>query len=324
MPITRTVLREFEADLVVEHVEPVAADVVAMTLRRADGGDLPGWTPGAHIDLVLPDGLVRQYSLCGRTQDAGAYRIAVLKAPDSRGGSTAVHALEVGQSVGVRGPRNHFPIVPARSYLLVAGGIGITPLLAMIHQIEAVGAQWELWYGGRTRSSMAFLDELASYGDRVHIVPEDTDGRPDLTAILKEPRPGTLVYACGPEGMLAAMEAACAHWPPGSLHLERFSAKQQDEAATGRSFELVLQRSGLTLDVPADQSIFDTVRQAGVSVLGSCLEGICGTCETEVIEVVDGEIDHRDSVLDDEERASNEVMMICVSRCSGARLTLDL
>jgi ferredoxin-NADP reductase len=321
MPITQTVLREFEADLVVDRAEPVAADVVALTLRRSDGRDLPEWTPGAHIDLVLSDGLVRQYSLCGQPQDAGTYRIAVLEAPDSRGGSRAVHAFQPGRKVRVRGPRNHFPIVPAHSYLLVAGGIGITPLLAMIHQIEAVGAQWELWYGGRTRSSMAFLDELAAFGNRVHVVPEDTDGRPDLAAILKEPRPDTLVYACGPEGLLAAMETNCAHWPPGSLHLERFSPKQQAETVTGRSFEMVLQRSGLTLEVPADQSIFDTVRQAGVSVLGSCLEGICGTCETEVVE---GQIDHRDSVLDAEERAGNEVMMICVSRCSGGRLTLDL
>jgi ferredoxin-NADP reductase len=324
MAITQTVLREFEADLIVERTEPVTADVVALTLRRCDGGDLPEWTPGAHIDLVLEGGLVRQYSLCGQPQDAGAYRIAVLKTPDSRGGSRAVHAFRPGQKARVRGPRNHFPIVPAHSYLLVAGGIGITPLLPMIRQIEAVGAQWELWYGGRTRSSMAFLgelEELGAFGDRVHVVPEDTDGRPDLTAILKEPRPGTLVYACGPEGLLAAMEAGCAHWPPGSLHLERFSAKQQGVEAIGHSFELVLQRSGLTLTVPAGQSIFDTVRQAGVSVLGSCLEGICGTCETEVVE---GEIDHRDSVLDGEERAGNEVMMICVSRCSGARLALDL
>ena len=321
MSVTQTVVREFETDLVIAAADHVAADVVAMTLRSPGGGDLPAWTPGAHIDLVLGDGLVRQYSLCGRTQDGEAYRIAVLKAPDSRGGSTAVHALRAGQTVGVRGPRNHFPVVTARSYLFVAGGIGITPLLAMIYEVDAVGADWELWYGGRSRSSMAFLAELAAFGERVHVVPEDTHGRLDLTAILKDPRPGALVYACGPEGLLNAMEAGCAHWPPGALHLERFSAREQAEADPNTSFELILQRSGLTLSVPADQSVFDTVRQAGVSVLGSCMEGICGTCETEVI---DGDVDHRDSVLDAEERASNEVMMICVSRCASACLTLDL
>ena len=168
---------------------------------------------------------------------------------------------------------------------------------------------------------MAFLDELEQYGDRVHVVPEDELGRPDLDSILGEPRPDTLVYACGPEPLLAAVEQRCATWPPGSLHLERFSARTSDEPTEESSFDLVLQRSGKTLQVPADRTVFEVVREAGVSVLGSCLEGICGTCETEV---VDGDVDHRDSILDDEERASNEVMMICVSRCTSPCLTLDL
>jgi ferredoxin len=168
---------------------------------------------------------------------------------------------------------------------------------------------------------MAFLDELEEFGDRVHVVPEDELGRPDLDGILGEPRSDTLVYTCGPEPLLAAVEERCAAWPGGSLHLERFSARATEEPAEESSFELVLQRTGKTVEVPADRSVFDVVREAGVSVLGSCLEGICGTCETEV---VDGDVDHRDSILDDEERASNEVMMICVSRCRSARLTLDL
>jgi ferredoxin-NADP reductase len=319
--VTQTVVREFEAELEVRKVDPVAEGVVALHLVRPDGGHLPDWTPGAHIDLVLRDGLVRQYSLCGRTEESDAWRVAVLQAPDSRGGSLAVHALSSGDRVTARGPRNHFPVVSARRYLFVAGGIGITPILTMIHEAHAAGAEWELYYGGRTRSSMAFVDELSAYGDRVHLVPEDTDGRLDLDAILGSPRTDTLVYACGPEGLLTAMESHCAHWPSGSLHLERFAAKSSDGAQENTSFELVLQRSGRSLTVPADQSVFDVVRAAGVSVLGSCLEGICGTCETEVL---DGEVDHRDSVLDDEERASNEVMMICVSRCRSASLTLDL
>jgi ferredoxin len=183
MTVTQTVVREYEADLLVCGAEPVAADVVALTLARPDGEALPGWTPGAHIDLVLPDGLVRQYSLCGHTEEPGRWRVAVLRAPDSRGGSTAVHALTHGSTVKVRGPRNHFPVVPA------------------------------------------------------------------------------------------------------------------------------------------NRSVFQAVRDAGVSVLGSCLEGICGTCETEVL---DGDIDHRDSVLDPGERAAGDCMMICVSRARSARLTLDL
>jgi len=321
MTVTQTVVREFEVDLVVREAEQIAQDVVAMTLARPDGDTLPDWTPGAHIDLLLGDDLTRQYSLCGRTSDTDAWRVAVLKAPDSRGGSKAVHGLAEGSTVRVRGPRNHFPVVAAKRYLFVAGGIGITPLLAMIYEVEAAGADWELHYGGRTRESMAFVDELAQYDDRVHLVPEDEIGRLDLDAILGEPRADTLVYTCGPEPLLAAVEERCAAWPAGSLHLERFSARKSETPEAESSFELVLQRTGKTVQVPEDRTVFDVVREAGVSVLGSCLEGICGTCETEV---VDGEVDHRDSILDEEERESNEVMMICVSRCKSARLVLDL
>jgi len=190
----------------------------------------------------------------------------------------------------------------------------------MIAEAEAAGADWRLVYGGRRRSSMAFLDELARYGDRVVVVPEDESGLLDLGAELGQPRPDTLVYACGPTGLLDAVEGLCAAWPPGSLHLERFSAKAA-ETSDDTAFELVLQRSGVTLTVPADKSVFQVCKEAGVGVVGSCLEGVCGTCEAEV---VDGDVDHRDSVLNEEERAANEYMMICVSRCRSGRLTLDL
>ena len=321
MPVTQTVVREFETDLVVRASEHVATDVVAMTLARPDGDELPQWTPGAHVDLVLGDGLTRQYSLCGRTSDTDSWRVAVLKSPDSRGGSQAVHALGVGSTVRVRGPRNHFPVVTSKRYVFIAGGIGITPLLPMIYEVEAAGAQWELHYGGRSLATMAFLGELAEFGDRVHLVPQDEVGLLDLDALLEDPRPDTLVYACGPEPLLSAVEQRCTSWPSGALHLERFTARQAETPATESAFELVLQRSGKTVQVPPDKSVFDAVRESGVSVLGSCLEGICGTCETEVIE---GDLDHRDSILDEDERASNEVMMICVSRCKSARLVLDL
>jgi len=322
MTVTQTVVREFEADLVVTGVEPVAQDVVALDLARSDGGALPEWTPGAHIDLVLGDGrLTRQYSLCGRTEDTGTWRVAVLRAPESRGGSESVHRLTPGASVRVRGPRNHFPVVASHRYLFIAGGIGITPILAMIHEVEAAGAEWELHYGGRRLASMAFVEDLERLGSRVHLVPEDQRGLIDLDAILGVPRPDTLVYTCGPEPLLAAVERRCANWPAGSLHLERFAARSDADAGENKPFDVVLQRSGKTLHVPADRSIFEVVRDAGVSVLGSCLEGICGTCETEV---VDGEIDHRDSVLDPEEREAGECLMICVSRSRSDRLTLDL
>ncbi len=319
---TQPIVREFEADLRIVEASTSATDVVTLTLAAADGSVLPPWTPGAHVDLVLGEDLVRQYSLCGSPADSGRWRVGVLRAPDSRGGSEAVHRLAAGDTVRVRGPRNHFPLVASPRYLFLAGGIGITPMLPMIAEAEASGAEWRLVYGGRTRASMAFLDELVAYGDKVTLLPQDEAGMPDLNALLGTPRPGTLVYTCGPTGLLDAVEAGCSGWPAGSLHLERFSAKAPDPAAGGdEEFELVLQRSGLTLTVPADKSVFEVCREAGVSVVGSCLEGVCGTCETEIIE---GEVDHRDSILNDEEKESNEFMMICVSRCRSGSLTLDL
>jgi ferredoxin-NADP reductase len=320
---TQTIVREHEADLVVREAQIVADGVVALTLADPTGGELPPWTPGAHIDFVLGDELIRQYSLCSSPSKPNVWRVGVLRAPDSRGGSEQVHdILAPGSIVRVRGPRNHFPLVASPRYLFLAGGIGITPLLPMIAEADASGADWRLLYGGRERASMGFLEELALYGDRVKIVPQDEEGMLDLESVLGTPQPNTLVYCCGPEGLLGAVEKFCEKWPPGSLHLERFSAKPQEPAAEADSaFELVLQRSGVTLEVPPDKSVLTVIREAGVSVLASCLEGICGTCETEVIE---GDVDHRDSVLNEEERASNEYMMVCVSRCRSPRLVLDL
>jgi ferredoxin-NADP reductase len=320
---TQTRVREHEAELVVEQAAGVAEGVVALTLADPRGIDLPDWTPGAHIDLMLSPTLTRQYSLCGDVADPRRWRIGVLRTPDSRGGSQLVHdSLKPGATVRVRGPRNHFPLISSPGYLFIAGGIGITPLLPMIREVVATGADWRLAYGGRHRASMAFLDELADHGERVQLAPHDETGQIDLAALLAGPREGTAVYCCGPESLLTAVETVCQHWPPGSLHLERFSAKTQPAGAgTERGFEVILQRSGVKLDVPADKSIFDVVQAAGVSVLGSCFEGVCGTCETGVL---DGDVEHRDLILNEEERESNEFMMICVSRCRSAQLTLDL
>ncbi|WP_293237057.1 PDR/VanB family oxidoreductase [Mycolicibacterium sp.] len=320
---TQTIVREHEAELLVQKAELVAEDVVALTLVSPTGGVLPTWSPGAHIDLVLADGLVRQYSLCSAPGDDSAWRVGVLRTPDSRGGSRRVHeTLTEGASVTIRGPRNHFPLAPAASYLFIAGGIGITPMLPMIAHAEATGATWRLLYGGRRRASMAFLPELVLYGDRVTIVPEDEVGFLDLDEALGTPQGGTLVYCCGPEGLLAAVENRCKTWPAGSLHLERFAAKPQDPSdVAAEGFELVLQQTGVTVTVAPDVSVFDAALEAGANVLGSCMAGVCGTCETEVVE---GDVDHRDSVLNEEERAANEFMMICVSRCKSARLVLDI
>jgi ferredoxin-NADP reductase len=320
---TKTTVREHEGDMLVESAVLGADDVIVLTLVDPDGDPLPPWTPGAHVDLILGPDLVRQYSLCGSPADSRTIRVAVLAAPDSRGGSVAAHALTEGSTVRVRGPRNHFPLVASPRYVFLAGGIGITPMLPMIAEAEAAGSDWHLYYGGRSRSSMAFLDELAAYGDKVTLVPQDEVGMLDLATILGEPREDTLVYCCGPEGLLGAVEERCgASWPTGALHLERFAAKATEAPVGGeRSFELVLAGSGMTLTVPPDRSVFDVIQDAGVSVLGSCHEGICGTCEQIVLE---GEVDHRDSVLSESERAANDAMMVCVSRCHSDRLVLDL
>jgi ferredoxin-NADP reductase len=316
--------REVETDLVVEQHEVIADGVVALTLAHPEGADLPQWSPGAHIDLMLDDGLVRQYSLCGSSKD-NTWRVAVLRDPASRGGSIHVHdKLRPGSTVRVRGPRNHFPLVSSPRYQFIAGGIGITPILAMIEAVEARGAEWHLLYGGRTRASMAFLDELREHGDRVTICPQDESGHLDLQSVLGEPRDDTLVYSCGPEALLDAVQTACEPWPDGSLHIERFAAKAQaSEPPPGavETFEVECRQSGVTVTVGPGQTIFDVVESAGVDVLASCMEGVCGTCEAAVIE---GKPDHRDSLLTEAEREAGQVMMICVSRSCSERLVLDI
>ncbi|MER6412298.1 PDR/VanB family oxidoreductase [Streptomyces humidus] len=307
---------------------PAADGVVSLTLRRPDGGVLPAWTPGAHIDVLLDGddggegGLIRQYSLCGRPAERAAWQIAVLREPRGRGGSAYVHDhLREGTTVRVRGPRNNFPLRPAARHLFIAGGVGITPILPMVEAAEAAGDDWLLLYGGRTRTSMAFLNRLAPHGDRVLIRPQDEYGLLDLAAHLGVPEEGTLVHACGPEPLLLAVQEQCAGWPPGTLGVERFAPAQPNGSGPAEAFELELARSGLTLTVPSDRSVLETVEEAGVAVDFSCREGTCGTCETDVL---DGKPDHRDSLLNEDERAAGDTMLICVSRSCGPRLVLDL
>ena len=308
----------YEAELVVDRRETAADGVLALTLRHPLGDQLPLWEPGAHIDLVLGPGLERQYSLCGDPADRQAWRIAVLREPGGRGGSAYVHEqLAEDGKVRVRGPRNHFALHSAARYRFIAGGIGITPILPMLAAAEAAGAEWTLLYGGRTRDSMAFTQELSRYGDRVTVAPQDERGLLDLTSVLHGLPEGTLVYCCGPGPLLDAVVERC---PSGALHIERFQPKEQ-ETGENTEFEVVLARSGRALTVAPDLSVLDTVRAAGVEVLYSCTEGTCGTCETDVLE---GIPDHRDAVLSDEEREADETMLICVSRCRGKRLVLDL
>lgn len=308
--------------LVVTGKRAAADGVVELVLAHPDGKRLPDWAPGAHVDLMLPNGSTRQYSLCGSRWDAFRYRVSVLREPAGRGGSAFVHdRLRVGDTVGVGGPRNNFALVPSARYLFIAGGIGITPLLPMVHQADLLGADWDLVYGGRRRSSMAFLDELAGYGDRVHVHPEDEDGLLDLPAWLGEVRPDTAVYCCGPGPLLDAVERACRGWPPYALRTERFVAKEQRAPVRDTPFEVRLARSGTAVTVTPEVTVLDAVRAAGAQVLSSCQQGTCGTCE---IDVVQGVPDHRDSILGDAERAAGDCMFICVSRSCSDRLVLDL
>ncbi|RPK85988.1 MULTISPECIES: PDR/VanB family oxidoreductase [Streptomyces] len=296
----------------------VAADGVVQL--RLEGTGLPRWEPGAHLDLVLPSGLVRQYSLCGDPEDTGAYTVATRLVEDGRGGSREVHEqLQEGLEVGVRGPRNRFPLADARGYVFVVGGIGITPVLPMLRSLAASGAEWRLLYGGRSRASMPFLAEiekLGADGDRVTVVAQDEAGHPDVAAALAGLAQGTAVYCCGPEPLMDAVAAALPEGHP--LHLERFSAAAGDATGSG-PFEVELRRSGRTVPVAAGQSVLAAVRAELPHVAYSCEQGFCGTCQQRVLE---GEIDHRDELLTDDERGDS--MLICVSRCWGGRLVLDL
>ncbi|WP_431044780.1 PDR/VanB family oxidoreductase [Streptomyces sp. P1-3] len=312
--------------LVAERVEE--ADGVLRL--RLEGEELPGWEPGAHVDLVLPSGAVRQYSLCGDPADRSSYTVAVRLIGDGRGGSREVHEqLHEGTAVTVRGPRNRFEMVPSHAYLFIAGGIGITPILPMLRAAEAAGVPWTLLYGGRSRATMPFLDEVEKLGaagsgrsgsagsGRLRVVAEDTDGLPDLAAALAEAPPGCAVYTCGPEPLMAAVAELL---PEGlDLHTERFTPVAPG-AGGERPFEVELRRSGRTVAVPAGQSVLAAIReQALPDVPYSCRQGFCGTCRQRV---VSGEIDHRDELLTDAERADS--MLICVSRACGDRLVLDL
>lgn len=307
--------------LVVERVE-AAEGVVAL---RLEGAELPGWEPGAHIDLVLPSGAIRQYSLCGDVAEPGSYTVATRLIEDGRGGSREVHEqLHEGTVVEVRGPRNRFPLEESHAYLFIAGGIGITPILPMVRRAEREGVPWRLLYGGRSRASMPFLSEiekLAGAGagaERVTIVAEDEHGRPDLAAALADAPPRSAVYCCGPD---ALMDTVAELLPEGlSLHTERFTAAAVTASGENTGFEVELRRSGTTVEVPADRSALRAIREQALPDLPySCEQGFCGTCQQRVL---DGAIDHRDELLTDGEREDS--MLVCVSRAAGERLVLDL
>jgi ferredoxin-NADP reductase len=313
-----------QTPVTVADVRQVADGVITLDLRRTGGGDLPAWQPGAHIDLVLPSGTVRQYSLYGDCDDPAVHRIAVLREPGGRGGSAEVHTLRPGARLTVRGPRNNFPLADeAPAHLFIAGGIGITPFLPMIRRLDAEGADWRLLYRGRSRKAMAFADDLVRrYPDRVVVEASDTHPRPDLAGLLRGTPAGVAVYCCGPQSMLdavmTAMRTACPH---GRLHVERFAAGDRSGAGPDLPFEAELRRSGEVVQVPADRSLLSAIRDATPTLDASCEDGVCGSCATRVL---GGTPAHRDDVLQPHERDRHDVIYPCVSRAHGTRIALDL
>ena len=304
---------------------PATADVVSFRLISLDGSRLPAWTPGAHIDVRLPSGLVRQYSLNGDYRDLSSYRIGVLNDPASRGGSAEFHRdVTVGSQLRIRPPRNRFELELAGRYVFIAGGIGITPILPMIAHVEELHRPWKLVYGARTRAAMAYLPELRSRtGGEVVLAPQDECGLLDLEAILRECRTAA-VYACGPSAMLTALEKRAAEiLGPGHLRLERFSAPPGDlvVARENRPFELELAQTGVRTAVGADQATLDVILEHIPDYLYGCQEGYCGTC---IATVISGVPEHRDSCLTEAEHYSNALMTPCVSRARSLRLVLDI
>ena len=300
--------------------EVVADGVVSVTLAHPDGDRLPPWEPGAHLEIRLGDRFIRHYSLCGRAGES-EYTVAVRREEASAGGSVFVHdELCVGDDVDTSLPRNHFEMQSASEYVFVAGGIGITPLLAMIERAEAEGARWRLLYLGKKRSTMAFLDRLSDYGDNVSIHPAEENGRVDLRGALGVLPDGTAIHACGPRRLLDAMAVICEERPNVCLRVEHFATDIPDDLRND-AFEIELASTGVVVAVSGDRTILDAVQASGVDAPSSCGAGTCGTCETVVLS---GIPEHRDCVLTPEERAEGKYMMICVSRSQSPLLVLDL
>jgi len=305
-----------------------ADDIISVELRPAPGAaEFPAFSAGSHIDLHLPNGMERSYSLCNPSEDRNRYVVGVLRDRASRGGSRCVHEqLRVGMRLPISAPRNNFPLhEDAKHTVLIAGGIGVTPILCMARRLQAVGASFEVMYFSRSRQSAAFVDELQALGMPLTMhFDDEKGGPPDLHALLaaRAPDAGTHYYACGPTVMLDAFEKFCAELGHENAHIERFAAVEVAASADARSsYTVELARSGRTFTITPEKSLLDTLLDAGMDVDHSCCEGVCGSCETRVLA---GEPDHRDSILSAKERATNKVMMICVSGCKSPTLTLDL
>lgn len=317
------------ADLLVTVVKKTleADRIYSFELAAADGWPLPGFSAGAHIDVHVREGVIRQYSLCGDPADPSLYQIAVLRDAASRGGSIAMHdELREGDCVTISAPRNHFPLVPATRTLLLAGGIGVTPMLCMAEELAANGADFALHYCARSPQRAAFRERLAGqrFAGRAHFhYDEEAAGRRlDMAALLANPGAGQHLYVCGPAGFIDHVLATARDcgWPDAQLHREYFAAQAIDTSHDG-GFEVRIASSGVVLEVPADVSVASVLARHGISIAMSCEQGVCGTCVTGIL---DGVPEHRDLCLSDEERARNDQFTPCCSRSKSRLLVLDL
>jgi tetrachlorobenzoquinone reductase len=298
-----------------------APGVLSLQLAAPDGSPLPPFAPGAHIDLRLPDGTLRQYSLCGNPSDTSHYRLGIRAVSGGLSSGFIHRKLRPGELLSISAPRNHFPLVEAVSYLFIAGGIGITPLIPMMRQAYAKARPWTLIYCNRRTEDAPFLAEIKTLGGEISLHASEAGTRLNVASRLATVRKNTLVYCCGPERLMTAVEQATTAWPQDSIHFEWFTPRSRPADETSGSFEVVCQRSGLTLTVPPGQSVLAALTEAGIEIPRSCEQGVCGTCEARLIS---GEVDHRDSILSAAERAANRSMMVCVSRARSGRLVLDI
>lgn len=295
-------------------------------LARTDNAPLPAFSAGAHIDLHLPNGLVRQYSLCNPPHDHHCYEIGVLNDPDSRGGSVTLHeSVNVGDRLTISEPRNLFPLEHSASHhLLIAGGIGITPLLCMAERLAHTNASFSLHYCARSPAHAAFVERIKSseFADRVTFHFSQTDGRVDMQALLADPDQGTHLYTCGPNPFMDAVlqTAAAQGWDESRLHREYFAAASGSTEADS-AFEIQLASSGEVIQIPADKSALEVLLDLDIDISFACEEGVCGSCSTRLLS---GEPDHRDVYMTPEEHAKNEEFAPCCSRAKSARLVLDI
>jgi vanillate monooxygenase ferredoxin subunit len=304
-----------------------AEDIVSFELARVDGGPLPAFSAGSHIDVHVGDGVIRQYSLCNDPQETHRYLIAVLRDQKSRGGSVAMHdRVYEGNVIRISEPKNHFPLVQAKRTLLFAGGIGVTPILCMAERLANIGTDFEMYYCARSRDRTAFFDRIStsSFVQRAHFHFDDgpAEMKLDLPTLLATPDDGTHLYVCGPAGFIEYVTATAKQkgWASGNVHLEYFGAQQQETSANG-AFEVRIASSGKCYTIPPDKTVVRVLEENGIDVQISCEQGVCGTCITRVL---DGTPDHRDVYFTDEERAKNDQFTPCCSRAKSRMLVLDL